>query len=72
MLGCDTPLQSVAVSLVSGGLAGGLGLAADLGIVPVALLASACALAGELAAHAVRGDDAWRATVATLHGEGRP
>jgi len=69
MLGCDTPLQSVVVSLASGGIAGGLGLAADLGIASVALLAAACALAGEVGAHAVRGDDQWRAAVARLSGE---
>ena len=69
MLGCDTPLQSVVVSLASGGIAGGLGLVVDLGIVPVALLAAACALAGEVGAHAVRGDDQWRAAVARLSGE---
>lgn len=69
MLGCDTPLQSVAVSLISGGLAGGVGLAADLGLVPVALLAGGAALAGEVGAHTVRGDDGWRATVAWLRGD---
>ena len=69
MLGCDTSLQSVAVSLASGGVAGGLGLVADLGIVPVALLAAVCAFAGEVGAHAVRGDDQWRAVVARLSGE---
>jgi hypothetical protein len=66
MLGCDTPGQSLVVSLAAGLLAGGLGLSFGAGPVGVAALAGAFAVAGELGAHVVRGDEQWRAAVAGL------
>jgi hypothetical protein len=66
MLGCETPGQSAAVALASGGVAGGAGL--TLGVEPLAVvaLAATLAVAGEVAAHAVRGDDQWRDAVARV------
>jgi hypothetical protein len=66
MLACDTPGQSLVVSLASGLLAGGFGLSVGFGPLAVAALAGAFAVAGELAAHAVRGDEQWRAAVASI------
>jgi len=66
MLACDTPGQSLVVSLASGLLAGGVGLSLGFDPVAVAALAGAFAVAGELAAHVVRGDEQWRAAVAAV------
>ncbi|WP_255148675.1 hypothetical protein [Halorarius halobius] len=63
---CDTPGQSLAVGLFAGLVAAGVGVAVGLGAVGVALLAGAVALVGELLAHAVRGDDQWRAAVTAV------
>lgn len=53
---CETPEQSAVVAVLSGGLGGGIGVAAGLDVVGVAALAGALALAGEAVGHAARGD----------------
>lgn len=66
MLGCETPGQSAAVALVSGGVAGGVGLTLGVDSITVVAIAATLAVAGEGAAHAVRGDDQWRNAVARV------
>jgi hypothetical protein len=63
---CDTPEQSLVVSLLSGLAGGGVGLAAGLDAGGVAVLAGTLALVGEVGAHVVRGDQQWRDAVAAL------
>lgn len=68
MFGCDAPLQSVAMSIAAGGVAGVLGMLAGLGPISVATLAGMCALCGEVAAGVGRGNQGWRAVVVALSG----
>jgi hypothetical protein len=67
---CDTPGQSAIVGVLAG-LAGGLaGIALGLETAGVVAVAAALALAGDLGAHLLRGDDQFRAAVRRVTREG--
>lgn len=53
---CDTPERMAIVGAGSGLIGGGIGLAAGFDLLGVVVLASALAVAGELAGHAADGD----------------
>ena len=67
---CDTPGQSAIVGVLAG-LAGGLvGIALGLETAGVVAVAAALALAGDLGAHLLRGDDQFRAAVRQVTRDG--
>ena len=67
---CDTPGQSAIVGVLAG-LAGGLvGIALGLEPAGVVAVAAALALAGDLGAHLLRGDDQFRAAVRQVTRDG--
>lgn len=65
---CATPGQSVVVGLLAGVIGGLAGVAIGLEGAGVVALAAALAIGGELLAHAVRGDDQFRAAIRQVVG----
>ncbi|RXK50456.1 hypothetical protein [Halorientalis pallida] len=65
---CDTPGQSVAAAVVGGLLGTALALATGLDLAAGVVLAGMLGGLADLVAHAVRGDDQFRAALAQLRG----
>ena len=65
---CDTPGQSAVVGVAAGTVGGVLGIVFGIDLWGVVAVACLLAIAGDLGAHAVRGDDPFQAALRAVRG----